>query len=139
MTRDPLALEDWLAALLEARAVPGAALALVRGGEVEVIAAGVRDVETGEPITADTVFDAASLSKPMVAYAVLQLADAGLLDLDQPLAQLWPALIPHDERAQAITFRHVLTHTCGLQNLRSGKEPLKMFFAPGTRYSYSSL
>jgi CubicO group peptidase (beta-lactamase class C family) len=75
----------------------------------------------------------------MVAYAVLQLADAGLLDLEQPLAQLWPALIPGDERAQAITLRHVLTHTCGLQNLRGSKEPLRMYFTPGTRYSYSSL
>lgn len=139
MTRDPLALQEWLAPLLEARAVPGAALALVHSGEVEVIAAGVRDAISGEPVTADTVFDAASLSKPVVAYAVLQLVDAGLLDLDQPLAQLWPALIPDDPRAQAITFRHVLTHTCGLQNLRGGKEPLKMFFTPGTRYSYSSL
>jgi len=137
MTRDPLALDDWLSALLEARAVPGAALALVRGGAIEVIAAGTRDQDSGEPVTADTVFDAASLSKPMVAYAVLQLADAGLLDLDQPLSQLVPALVSADDGS--ITFRHVLTHTCGLQNLRSGKEPLKMYFAPGTRYSYSSL
>src|SRR6478735_1827603 len=138
MTRDPLALEDWLAALLEARAVPGAALALVRGGEVEVIAAGVRDVESGEPVTADTVVDASSLRKPMVAYAVLQLADAGVLDLDQPLSQLVPPAVKDDPLAERITFGHVLTHTCGLQNLR-GKEPLRMYFEPGARYSYSSL
>jgi CubicO group peptidase (beta-lactamase class C family) len=139
MTRDPLALEDWLAALLEARAVPGAAVALVRGGEVEVIAAGVRDLESGEPVTARTVFDAASLSKPMVAYAVLQLADAGVLDLDQPLSQLVAPAVPDDPLSERISFRHVLTHTCGLQNLRSGKEPLRMYFEPGARYSYSSL
>ena len=99
---------------------------------------GVRDIETGEPVTPETVFDAASLTKPMVAYAVLQLADAGVIDLDQPLAQLAPPLIPGDWQAQAITFRHVVTHTCGLCNL-PGKEPLKMYFAPGARYSYSSL
>ncbi|MCG2592322.1 beta-lactamase family protein [Ramlibacter sp. XY19] len=139
MTRDPLDLQDWLAALLEARAVPGAALALVRGGAVEVIAAGVRDIESGERVTADTVFDAASLSKPMVAYAVLQLADAGLLDLDQPLAQLVSAPVPDDARSLGITFRHVLTHTGGLQNLRARGEAPRLYFTPGTRYSYSSL
>jgi CubicO group peptidase (beta-lactamase class C family) len=137
MTREPLALEEWLEPLLAARSVPGAALALVRQGEVEVFAAGVRDVESGEPVSASTVFDAASLSKPMVAYAVLQLADAGVLDLDQPLSQLVPPLVPDDPLAGRITFRHVLTHTCGLQNLR-GKDPWRMYFPPGARFSYSS-
>ncbi|MDB5856566.1 MAG: hypothetical protein JWQ76_255 [Ramlibacter sp.] len=137
MQHDLLAWEDWLAKLLAARAVPGATLALVRDGEVEVVAAGVRDVDSGEPVSAETVFDAASLSKPMVAYAVLQLADAGVLHLDQPLSQLVPPLVPDDPLAERITFRHVLTHTCGLQNLR-GKEPLRMYFTPGERFSYSS-
>ena len=138
MNLDPVALEQWLQQLLEARAVPGAAVALVRKGEVEVITAGLRDAIGGEPVTAETVFDAASLSKPMVAYAVLQLADAGVLDLDQPLSQLVPPPVPDDPLAALITFRHVLTHTCGLQNLR-GSEPLRMYFAPGARFSYSSL
>ena len=71
MNLDPVALEQWLQQLLEARAVPGAAVALVRDGEVEVITAGLRDAISGEPVDAETVFDAASLSKPMVAYAVL--------------------------------------------------------------------
>ena len=137
MTRDPSALQDWLAALLEARAVPGAALALVRGGVVEVVAAGVRDLESREPVTAQTIFDAASLSKPVVAYAVLQLADAGVIAPDQPLAQLVPPVVAGDPLAEEITFRHVLTHTCGLPNLR-GQEPLRMHFAPGARFSYSS-
>ena len=138
MQRDPLGLEDWLDALLDARAVPGAALALVRNGAVEVVTAGVRDAGSGEQVTADTVFDAASLSKPVVAYAVLQLADAGVLDLDQPLSQLVAPVVAGDPLAERITFRHVLTHTCGLQNL-PGDEPLRMYFPPGSRYSYSSL
>ena len=132
-----LAAENWLGPLLAARGVPGAALAVVRGSEVQVFAAGVRDADTGEPVTARTVFDAASLSKPMVSYAVLQLADAGVLDLDQPLSQLVPPPVANDPLAERITFRHVLTHTCGLQNLR-GKDPLRMYFAPGARFSYSS-
>ena len=138
MQRDLLDLDEWLASLLAARGVPGAAVALLRAGEVQVVAAGVRNAASGEPVRAETVFDVASLSKPMVAYVVLQLADAGLIDLDQPLAQLVPPLVAGDPLAERITFRHVLTHTCGLQNLQ-GQDPLRMYFTPGERFSYSSI
>jgi CubicO group peptidase (beta-lactamase class C family) len=132
------ALERRLALLLQAHGVTGAGLAVVRGGAVDVACAGVRDVDSGAPVRLDTVFDAASLSKPMVAYAVLQLADQGVLDLDEPLAGIWRPPVANDPAAQRITARHVLTHTCGLQNLR-GKEPLRMHFAPGAWFSYSSV
>lgn len=118
--------------------VPGASLAVIRNGTVAVTTVGIKDLVTSEPVDELTVFDAASLSKPMVAYAVLQLADAGLLDLDAGLATYTPSILPDDAVATAITARHILTHTSGLPNLRD-KEPLRIHFQPGTRFSYSSV
>jgi len=113
-------------------AVPALALAVVENGVIlRVIAGGVRDATTREPVTERTVFEAASLSKPVFAYAVLQLADAGVLLLDEPLARHVPDCIPDDPRAAAITARHVLAHVTGLPNWRSERRPLRTYFAPG--------
>ncbi len=100
-----------VARLMAASAVPGLALAVVESGAISRVAAGgVRHATTREPVTERTVFEAASLSKPVFAYAVAQLADAGLLPLDEPLARHVPDYVPGDPRAAAITVRHVLAH-----------------------------
>jgi CubicO group peptidase (beta-lactamase class C family) len=135
-TKSALAMR--LESLLELHSVTGASLAVLRNGSTELAAAGTRDPATGERVDSHTVFDAASLTKPVVAYAVLQLVDAGMLDLDERLADSVRAVVPDEPRARAITARHLLTHTCGLQNLR-GKEPLRMHFHPGSWFSYSSV
>ena len=124
--------------LLAERSVTGAAVAYVRKGAIEVVATGLRDKGIAEPVNAKTVFQAASLTKPLVSYAVLQLVDAGALDLDEPLSQSVPPIVQDDPTSALITLRHVLTHTCGLQNIR-GKEAMRMHFPPGAWFSYSSL
>jgi CubicO group peptidase (beta-lactamase class C family) len=64
-----------------------------------------------------TVFEAASLSKPVFAYLALRLADRGELDLDRPLADLFDySRFGKDERARRITARMVLSHGTGLPN-----------------------
>lgn len=131
-------LELRLQSLLELHSVSGACLAVVRNGSIEVAAAGMRDVATGEAVTKRTVFDAASLTKPVVAYAVLQLVDTGVLDLDQPLTDFVRPVVPNETAVSLITARHLLTHTCGLQNLRDD-DPLRMYFEPGSWFSYSSV
>ncbi|UCF19711.1 MAG: serine hydrolase, partial [Gemmatimonadota bacterium] len=99
---------------------------------------GVRSVETGEPVDENTVFEAASLSKPVFAYAALQLVDQGLLDLDRPLYEYWPYEdIAYDERYKTITARMVLTHSSGFPNWRPREGRLTIGFAPGTEFSYS--
>jgi CubicO group peptidase (beta-lactamase class C family) len=123
---------------IAARAVPGLSLALIEAGQLAQTAAyGARHSTTGEPVTDHTVFEAASLSKPVFAYVVLQLVDAGMIGLDEPLATRLPTYIAGDARAAAITARHVLTHTTGLPNWRSDDRPLRTYFAPGERFSYS--
>ena len=132
------AVETTIARLLAATSVPGIALAVIRNGRLErTICCGVRDVRAAAPADEDTVFDAASLSKPVFAHAVLQLAAQGVLSLDVPLASYLPGYMPFDPRAAPITARHVLSHSAGLPNWRSDDLPLKTYFAPGERFSYS--
>jgi CubicO group peptidase (beta-lactamase class C family) len=124
--------------LLKDGRVPGLAYALIRDGKVvETRGVGVRDTSTGVAVDQDTIFEAASLSKPVFAYAVLQLVDAGVLSLDAPLAKYVPDYVRDDPRAASITVRNVLDHTTGLPNWRSKSTPLKTYFQPGERFSYS--
>lgn len=127
-----------LATIIERGNVPGLAYAVVRGGKTaELGALGVRDRSTGAPVDENTVFEAASLSKPVFAYAVLQLVDSGVLSLDTPLARYAPGEIGGDAGASLVTVRDVLSHTSGLPNWRSWTSPLKTNFRPGSRFSYS--
>ncbi|QJW97880.1 serine hydrolase [Frigoriglobus tundricola] len=131
-------LEERIPALMKEADVPGLAIALVRDGElVWHRGFGVKNSKTRDPVDDTTVFEAASLSKPVFAYAVLKLVDAGKFDLDKPLNKYLPGNFDvDDDRLNKITARHVLTHTTGFSNGYTGKTR-KMFFAPGERFSYS--
>ena len=133
----PASSDDVRQLISDAR-VPGLSMAIVRDdGTVEVTTAGVRNAHTGTAVDAQTVFDAASLSKPVFAYAVLRLVDAGKLSLDTPLSRHVPDYVAKDARAAGVTVRHVLSHSSGLPNWRSAEYPLKTYFPPGGRFSYS--
>lgn len=129
---------EHLEQLISAAAIPGVALAVVERGQVNVISMGVRERGAVPQIGEATIFDVASLSKPVVAYVALQLFDAGILDLDEPLSKIVRDGISSNLASSAITARHVLTHTSGLPNLR-GAEPLRTYFSPGSWFSYSSV
>jgi len=118
--------------------VPGASMAVIRDGALTTTAVGVKDNVKGEPVDNQTVFDAASLSKPMVAYAALQLVDAGLINLDETLSAYVSPRVEDSPVEARITARHILTHTSGLPNLWSN-DPPQIHFHPGTRFSYSSV
>ncbi len=103
---------------------------------------GVRSSDAPDPVDIQTVFSAASLSKPPFAYLVLKLAGRGLLDLDTPLARLDPrpydayGLNPVDDRLRQITARQVLSHTSGLGNW-APEDIGRVSFNPGARWHYS--
>ncbi|HMF58388.1 MAG TPA: serine hydrolase [Pyrinomonadaceae bacterium] len=132
-------LERLIPQLMEQGFVPGLSIALVRNGEIFWHGGfGVRNAQTREPVTDNTVFEAASLSKPVFAYAVMKLVDSGKLNLDTPLVKYLPgAYVNGDERANQITARNVLTHTTGFPNWRPRGGALTIKFNPGERFSYS--
>jgi CubicO group peptidase (beta-lactamase class C family) len=126
-------------ALMEKHNVPGLSLTLIRDADIFWnLAFGVQSNISQEVVTEDTVFEAASLGKPVFAYAALKLCESGILDLDTPLTEYLPdPHLPNEPRLKFLTMRHVLSHTTGFPNWRPEGEPLKMYFSPGERFSYS--
>lgn len=133
---------DWM----KLACVPGAVVVTIRKGRIMVHPFGVHvgegpfaaEVATGPSpsMSGDTIFEAASLSKPVFASALLRLVREKALDLDQPLYRILPLV--SDPRAKFITARHLLSHSSGLQNWRTPQDgKFEFAFAPGERFSYS--
>lgn len=121
-------------AAMKAHHVPGVAIAKIENDQVAWVRGfGVADGKT--KVDGNTLFEAASLSKPLYALAVLKLATIGRLDLDRPLTWVMNKPWPPDPEVQKITARMVLDHTSGLPNQSEGKLSVK--FEPGSRWSYS--
>ena len=117
--------------------VPGAAIAVIDRGKLTWNRSfGVKNILTGDPVREDTLFEAASMTKPVFAYVVMRLVDEKRLDLDTPLvAYRRPANLGDDPNLERITARHVLTHSTGLPNWASA--PLVTSKTPGSSYTYS--
>jgi CubicO group peptidase (beta-lactamase class C family) len=117
--------------------VPGVSMAIIEGGRTMARGYGVTRAGGTEEVTGDTVFEAASLSKPVFASLVLQLVAEGVIDLDKPLGE-YVALPTTDARSAKITARHVLSHSGGWRNWRNAPtHTLTADFEPGSRFSYS--
>ncbi|AVJ57045.1 hypothetical protein C5610_12580 [Idiomarina sp. OT37-5b] len=121
--------------------VEGLAVAVIQDGEVVFNQGfGLANKDTGDNISSQTLFEAASLSKPVFAYFTLLQAEKSVIELDQPLY----SYLPHPDLAenewhQLITARMLLTHTSGLPNWRSSANgKLSLLFKPGTQFQYSS-
>jgi CubicO group peptidase (beta-lactamase class C family) len=84
------------------------------------------------PVTLDTPFNVASLSKIMTATAVLQLVEAGRLSLDTEVASILPDAST-DPRFAQVRVKHLLSHTSGIDG-----DPNALAFAPGTGFRYSN-
>ena len=110
---------------LKEHQVPGAALAVVRQGQVVYNRGfGWADREAGRPVTPHSQFRIASLSKPITALGILLLADQGRLQLDAPVLKYLPGCRPlpgkrMDPRWRQITIRHLLQHRGGWDRDRS--------------------
>jgi CubicO group peptidase (beta-lactamase class C family) len=130
-------LEREIPRLMEAADVPGLSMAVVRDGQVFWKKSfGVKSLQTGEPVDEATMFEAASLTKTVTAYAAMRLVERDELDLDRPLHEYFHDQVYEklsvDERYKKLTARLVLTHTTGLPNWGN-----RLMRDPGLQYGYS--
>jgi CubicO group peptidase (beta-lactamase class C family) len=144
----------------------GLAVGVIRNGRLEFFHAhGLADVASNTPITEDTIFRIASITKTFTAIAVMQLWEQGLVDLDAPANDYLRAykLVPAAAGWRPATTRHLLTHTGGLpetvhpwdallpdwgESVRVGRRPpslahfyggrLRVGAQPGTRFVYGN-
>ena len=133
-------LEARIRGLMLAIDVPGLSIAVFKTGKIVWQRGfGVLDSESGIPVDTDTLFEAASMSKPVFAYVVLKLSEKAVLDVNTPLTSYTRRrFVEGDPRLDLITARHILSHTSGLvPDWRSSKEPLRIAFSPGEKWSYS--
>lgn len=132
-------LQKTIPKLMEETRTPGLSIAIIRDAKVAWTRSfGVKDRASGAVVDDSTIFEAASMSKPVFAYAVMKLCEQGVISLDTPLVKYTPErFLKGDSRLDLITPRHVLSHTAGFQDARSGDKPLKIHFAPGEKWMYS--
>lgn len=132
-------LEAEIPALIAQHRVAGVGMALIEDGEVAWTGS-FGERAAGEPVTARTMFNTASVAKTVTAETVLRLVDAGLLSLDEPIADHWsePDLVD-DPRYRLLTPRIVLSHRTGLLNWSYAYEDGRLAFVaePGERLTYS--
>jgi D-alanyl-D-alanine carboxypeptidase len=149
-------LDEFVGAELARRHIPGLALAVLRSGQPPLLRAyGLASLELAAPVTPDTAFDMASVTKPFTATAIMMLVTDGKLALDAPISRYVDGT---PAAWAAIKVRHLLTHTSGIAPPRSFASLLKpaqpfledyttrqMFeaathdavrFAPGERHVY---
>lgn len=131
-------LERQIPQLMRKAMIPGISIAIVKDGEIFWSRGfGLKNMHSKEPVSTDTVFAAASLSKPVFAYAVLKMCERGEFNLDTPLTEYTDKLLISDPRLKLITARMILSHTSGLPKF-IGEDPITISFTPGTKFSYSS-
>lgn len=114
------ALDFFIEAQMSELAIPGLSVAVISDGKIIYSAAkGVADLNTRKAVDESSVFEAASLSKPVFAYFVLKLAERDVLDLDRPLYEYRPLEGLEDEDSyHAVTTRMALSHRTGFPNWR---------------------
>jgi CubicO group peptidase (beta-lactamase class C family) len=151
-TCDPrftLVKEEFTRNFAERGEVGAAVCVLVDGAPVVDLAGGWADPDTETPFGLDTLVDFYSVGKAFLALCALRLVDAGLIDLDEPIAGVWPEFAAAGK--EAATLRHALCHRAGVPAIR---EPLtnddlwdwdrmttalaatEPWWEPGTRHAY---
>lgn len=110
-------LREFISSEKERLEIPGVAVALIDRGNVEYIPLGVRRAGSNEPISSADPFDIASIGKTITPWAVMVLAEQGLVDLDAPVQQYFGQrwqFPPSEFDSAAVTLRRILSHTAGL-------------------------
>ncbi|MEM1002323.1 MAG: serine hydrolase domain-containing protein [Bacteroidota bacterium] len=136
---------------------PGIAVGMINNDSVIFAEAhGLRDIDKKTPLTTTSLFHMASVSKPFVATAIIQLMEQGKINLDEKLTFYLPYYTMADERYMDITIRQMLAHTSGIPNINDYEWDKPQYddgaaeryarsqstevldFQPGSQYSYSN-
>jgi D-alanyl-D-alanine carboxypeptidase len=143
--------DEYLQVEMKKRRIPGLALVVIKNGEVVKLQGyGLANLEHEAPVTPDTVFELASVTKQFTATAIMRLVELGKLKLDDPITMRLPSA---PTKWNEITIRHLLTHTSGLAGGFEGSSytrtdvstaelfrsvtEAQMSSAPGTQFEYS--
>ncbi len=111
-------IDDYLSQERVTRQIPGMALAIVRHGKIERISTyGSANLETGTPVTADSIFAIASLDKAVTATGVMKAVELGKLSVDDPINKYVNTSLP------GVTIAMLLDHTSGLPDMESALIP----------------
>ncbi|MEJ8543798.1 serine hydrolase domain-containing protein [Brevibacillus borstelensis] len=120
--------EEYMYRKMEEERIIGAAVAVSRHGELLFQKGfGVRNLETKEPVTPDTVFGIASVTKSFTAMAVMQLAEEGKLSIEDPVNAYLPEFsLGSLQDPASVRIHHLLSHTTGLAPVRRREELCKL-------------
>jgi len=133
---DELALKARVGEILNRHPAVGMAVGVVRHGRLEFFGGyGVADIASNTPITEDTVFRIASITKTFTAIAVMQLWEQGLVDLDAPANDYLRAyqLVAAKASFRPVTARHLLTHTSGIPEMVHPSRALMYVFGESVK------
>lgn len=127
--------ERWLKKM----SIPALGIGYIENGEIKQISV-FGELEKGRQAPKNTIWNVASLTKPITALVALKLIDSGKLSLDEPVYKYYsdPDII-NDKKIKKITTRIILSHQTGFSNWRGNNEngKLSFEFEPGTQYQYS--
>jgi len=131
---------------VESHRIPGAVLLIAREGKVaSLLTLGFRERKTSSPMTADSIFRIASMSKPITSVAVMMLAEQGKLDIGAPVAQYLPEFkdvqvgVEKAAPRRAMTVQDLLRHTSGLTYGFFGNSPVDEMYRNANLLGSNSL
>ncbi|HOA51931.1 MAG TPA: serine hydrolase domain-containing protein [Thermogutta sp.] len=148
LAKIPVRLQEFV----EAREIAGAVTLVARNGSiVHWEAVGWADIEKQIPMRKDTLFQIASMTKPITATALMVLVDRGKVALDDPVSRYLPEFkeitVKGQRLTRPLTIKHLLTHTSGLTGSQRTEATLQatveaivkgnLAFQPGERWNYS--
>lgn len=141
--------DEYIQAEMKTHRIPGLALVVIQNGEVVKIKGyGIANLEHDVPVTPDTVFELASVTKQFTATAIMSLVEEGKIKLDDPIMKYLPG---SPQKWIGITIRHLLTHTAGLAEHTRGQPDnstaetfdaateYPMSLSPGEDFKYSGV
>ena len=138
-SKDNFNFEEKVTVWMAENHVPAVGVGIIEDGKIKYIEV-FGELKEGVPAPDNTIFNVASMTKPVVAMLTLKLVEAGQWDLDEPLFHYWvDPEVANDPLHKKLTTRHILSHQTGFPNWR-WMHPTKILafdFEPGTGYNYS--